>query len=586
MAYLQNEQILKILQKGNLPEELESCRKHDIRAKFHTETTLSLSDIPYRQHFIDWVGTIINSKKLEVFEHLMTLPVETIEFTEGVFDELSKIFEAQDRFIGADFTNPELSVDFNSYRKEIEDDKFWQTRGFQAMKSQINSIAVIDLPVMQDENDRFPRPYYYLLDVQKVRDFRLGKNYKFEYLIFLNMKNDDIAHALDDGHFRTYTKDDNGRWQLYSENPHDLKYTPARSFWSTPWDSRAKLQKRGPQSNSLGRLDWLLFLYTSQKHTELYAGFPVDVMYEQRCDYKDADGNVCENGRIRTTMNTSLDGSTPPRIVYDDCPNCKNKQLLGAGTVLTAPAMASNDDPDLLKGMNRISADKDSLEYLMNRIDKLESDISVNMIGYIAEGIREAMNREQVASMFESQVNCLAEVRDNFEAVHKFVLETMARLRYGDKSLISVTCNYGSKWFIHSVETLQSQYKEAKTNGFANFELSSQFEQILLTKYKNNPMMLERARTLAAIEPYQNYTVADLTALNEKFGLNMDLVRLKIDFSGYVNRFEREFMNIGNFMQFMPFNVKVAFIEEKLLQYVKEDYPEDVDPEPEPPEEV
>lgn len=582
MAYLQKEQILTILQNASKPEELNSCLKHDIRNKFHAEPSFDAFKLPYRQQFIEWVGTIINKKKLEVFTQLMTMPIETVEFTEGVFDELTKIFEAQDRYIGFEFTNPELGGDFERFLKEIGDSDFWQTKGFSTMKVAINSIVILDLPTVQNsQQDRFPRPYYYLLDVQKVKAFEVNLQFKFEYIIFHNAHNDNLVHVFDDGFYRTYSivkEGDPGKlvaaeYNLVSEVPHDLGYTPARSFWTTPFEECSRLQKRGPQSNSLGKFDWLLFLYTSMKHVELYAGFPVDVMYEQRCDYRDSVGGQCENGKVRRVVKADVLGQDQ-RVVFDDCPNCKDKQLLGAGTVLTAPAMASKDDPDLLQGMNRIGADKDSLEYLLSRIDKYEATVSTNMIGYVAEGIREAMNKEQVGSMLESQINCLSEVRDNFQNIHRWVLEGLARLRYGRGALISVACNYGNKWFIHSVEKLQEQLKESKDNGFPNFELNSQFEQIAQTKYKNNPNMLARVKTLMAIEPYQNYTVDDLGTLNEKFGLNQNLVRLKIDFSSYVGRFEREFMNVGAFMQFAPFEVKVVFITEKLLQYVAEDYAE------------
>lgn len=574
MANLTNAQILTILQAGRKPEELTTCHKHDIRARFHIEPTMKTSRLAYKDEYFEWVGNIINSKKLEVFKHVLNLPtVETVEFTKGVFDELTKVFEAQDRYIGYQFTNPALAADFDEYREQIGDFTFWQTKGFNAMKTAINSVVILDLPAVQDARDKFPRPYYYFLDVQKVIGFDVNDMFKFEFIVFHNRHNDDIVHAFDDSFFRTYTKGENGSWSLTSEVPHDLGYTPARSFWTTPFEECSRLQKRGPQSTSLGKFDWLLLLYTFTKHVELYAGFPVDVMYEQRCDYRDAVGNACENGKVRRTVKADMMG-TEQQVVFDDCPNCKDKQILGPGTVLTAPAMASKDDPDMIQGMNRIGADKDSLEYLLKRIDKYEEEISTNMIGYIAESIREAMNKEQVGSMLESQINCLAEVRDNFQNIHLWVLEGLARLRYGRAALLSVTCNYGSKWFIHSVEKLQTQYKEAKANGFANFELSSQFNQILLTKYKNNPTMLERVRTLAAIEPYQNYNVDDLVQLSGKFTLNKNLIRLKIDFSGYVARFEREFMDVGSFMQFSPFEVKVAFIQEKLLQYVAEDYKE------------
>lgn len=576
MAKLSNDQIRNILAKTARPEELKSCNDHDIRARFHIEPSLNKSRLPYLGLFLEWVGNIINKDKKKVFEMLLTLPIETVDFTEGVFDELTKVFDAQDRHIGYQFTNPELSSDFSKYREQIGDSTFWQTRGFHAMKTAINSIVIVDLPA--EQVTRFPEPYYYLLDVQRVISCHVSKGFKFEYIIFYNAHTDEILHAYDDEFYRTYARRKDDTWELITERPHDLNYTPARSFWTTPFTEKSKLQKRGPQSNALGKFDWLLLLYTFTKHVELYAGFPIDVVYEQACSYKDAQGNSCEGGKIRKTV--SGGPGHDPAVSWEDCPSCANKNILGPGTLLTAPGMASKDDPDLLAGMNRISADTESLDYLLKRIDSYEVGISTNMIGYVAEGIREAMNKEQVGSMLESQINCLAEIRDNFENIHKFVLDSLARLRYGPGAVLGVTVNYGRKWFIHSVEKLQTQFAEAKANGFANFELTSQFNQILTTKYKNNPTMLERVRTLAAIEPYQNYNTSDLLSLIEKVKPKKEMIQLKVDFGSYVARFEREYMDIGTFMQFAPFEVKVAFIQDKLLEYVGEDYPEETPPEP------
>lgn len=578
MAYLLKDQILKILQSGTnqKPEELQSCHKHDIRAKFHIETKIDSSCIEYLPEYLAWVGSIINKKKLSVFTHLMTIPVETVDFNEGIFDELTKVFDASDRYVGYEFTNPALSQDYETFLKDIGHNTFWRNQGFQALKTAINSIVILDLPAVQDlVKDKFPRPYYYLLDVQRLINWDVNSKFKFEYVIFHNKYDSDIIHAFDDGYYRTFKRSSDGKahdYTLVSEVPHNLAECPAKSFWSTPFNDRSRIQKRGPQTNALGKMDYLLWLYTATKHAELQAGFPIDVVYEQGCDYRDASGNTCKGGTVQVAVNATLNDGQDIRYRYDECPTCKEKQMLGAGTLLTAPAMASKDDVDLIQGMNRISADTVSLEYLLTRISKYETDISVNMIGFISEGIREAMNKEQVNSMFESQINCLAEVSENFQAIDLWVLEGLAKLRYGTQAVVSITSNWGRKWFIHTVEKLQAEFKESKENGFPNFELSSQFEQIIQTKYKNNPAMLERARTLAAIEPYQNYTVSDIGSLSEKFGLNNNLVHLKLDFSNYVSRFEREYMDVGAFMQYMPFSTKVTFIREKLLEYVEEDY--------------
>ena len=606
MAILSSAEILQILQEKQRPEELESCRIHDSRARFHTEPYLrSPVYQSYTDQFLAWVNLIIDKDKHAVFRALMTLPIETIDFTEGVFDELKKVFEAQNRYIGSEFTNPQLEADFEEYRKQIGDFDFWKTKGFKAMKSAINSFVIIDLPPIDEEDEgteddaapkkaapKYPQPYYYLLDCQRVVDVDIDCNNNVEYIIFVDGYDQKMFYAFDDQFYRVFREIEGqaqvagqtvASYEMVSETPHDLGYTPARSFWSTPYNDKSIIQKSGPISNSLSKLDWLLFMYTSTKHSELQAGFPVEVIYEQRCDYKDAEGNACEGGKIRKNVRTQMlspraagDGysySTGTQVVYDDCPTCKNKNQLGAGRLLTAPAMASKDDVDLIQGMNRIGADVPSLEYLLKRIDGLETGIAINVVGYTDEDLNEAINKEQVASRYQSQFTVLIEVKENFENIHKFVLETLGKLRYG-KAFVSATVNYGDKFFIYSVDALQEEYTSAKTNGFPVYELGSQINQIIETKYKENPTMLERARILGSIEPYVTYTMTELINLNGAIPLNQQLIRLKADFESYVNRFEREYMNVAQFMQYSPMESRVEFIKNAMLEYVNEDYAE------------
>lgn len=590
MAVLTYPEIKNILEKGSRPhtnDEKESCKLHDDHARFHIEPSMNLRGSDYAGKFAGFVAGLIDAQKMTVFNHLLRTPVETLELTEALFDEFTPIFEAQDRHFEYRFTNPQLTLDFEAYLEKKGDNTFWQTHGFEAMKSAINSIVVVDLPFVKpgEQVDRFPNPYYYLLDVKKLIDMDIDQAFRVEWIAFENRFSSNVMHIFDDRYYRTYTRKDGGApWDLTVEAEHDLGYTPARSFWTTPFQKNSRIQKKGPQTTILTDLDWLLFLKTSLKHVELYAGFPIDVMYESKCDYKDAAGHQCDGGWLRwTEYNSTQDASgtlietaVPCAVECKACNGGRGKSL-GAGSIMIAPARASNDDPDMINALNRISADVSSMKHLMDRISEIEEEVATNMVGYIPEGLRQAMNKEQVGSMLESQKKVLSVVADNFEAIDRFVKQTMARLRYGSQAVVSVTCNYGRKWFLQSAEQQQAEYKESKANGAANFELSSQFEQYLATKYKNNPTMLERMRTLFAIEPYQNYTVGDLGTLEEKFGLNTELVRLKMDFMNYVSRFEREFENLGVFMSGISFEVKVAFVQETLLQYVREDYPEEAE---------
>lgn len=574
MAILNPLEIPKLIQNGNPPEEVKYAIDHDKRAVFHTEPTEELKDIPYRRQFLGFVRNIIDKNKFDVFEYLLTLPIETVDFTEGVFNELKKIFNASDRFKKHEFTNPDLSVDYDDYLKSIRNQEFWKNQGFEAMKSAINDILIVDLPSIPNLADTRPQPYYYLLPIEKVIDIKIIEGTKIEYIIFKDMRNERIVHVFDDLFYRSY--DTTKGNVLLVENMHDLGFTPARSFWTTPFNSMRKIQKKGPISNALGRLDWLLVEYVFSKHEALYAGFPMYTMYEQECNYHDDQGNACENGYITYYPPGQFHGDVDNETVAkrEPCPQCNsNKPILGPGTVITAPARADSEDPDLINGVQRVSADVDSLNWIKDKIQSDEQTITWNMIGYVQEQSREAMNEMQIMGNLQSRETVVLDVKTNFENAELFVTETMAKLRYGDAYLNSIIF-YGEKFYFQSPEQIREAITSSKQAGLPQFEIISQQKQLLNTKYQNNPDMLERIEILMAIEPYQGYSLEELLNINTSYPLDPIRVTLKTNFHEYIARFERDFMNIVNFMQFNDFADKVEIIENTIRNYAIQDQEE------------
>ena len=573
MAVLDPLKIPELLQKRQKNQEIEDSIRHDKRVVFHTEPTQRAYQIPYIREYLDWIGQIIDHRKHDVFEHLLTMPIETIEFTEGVFNELKKIFNAPDRFKQHNFTNPELVKDYETYLDLIHNDEFWKTKGFQAMKSAINSILIVDLPAIQGPSDR-PEPYYYLLPIDNVKIIKIGDNMRVEYIVFKDIEKEDVYHVFDDLFYRTYVLD-KGNYILTVESQHDLGYTPARSFWSTPFNMNAKIQKKGPITNSLTQLDWLLAEYTFIKHEELYAGFPIDIMYEQQSPYTDDDGDSYDYNQtgINTLVPTSLyndEDTTQAHRRYPSPESNTNKPVLGPGTQLLAPLRADKDDPDMINGLNRISADVASLNWIVDKIEKAEKKITFNMIGFTQDQSREAMNEMQVMGNVQSRENVVIDVKTNFENAETFVVKTMGFLRYGQAYLGSKIF-YGEKFFFQSLDSIREGIKLSKTIGMPNFEIASQQKQLLNTKYQNNGKMLSKIEILMQLEPYQGYSLEELLTLNNSFRLDPVKMTIKTNFPEYIRRFENEFTNILTFMEFVELPEKVAVIYAILERYANEE---------------
>lgn len=551
---------------SNTQKEVKRALLQDERAKFHTVPTQIDDRNEYLLIFNSWVGDIIDSSKLEVFKHLNTLPIQTVDFTESIFNQVKKVFHAEDRFITHRFVNEEMEEDFAKYLKEIGDNDFWSTKGFEAMKSSVSDILVIDMPSHETDGE-LPEPYYYLLGVENIIALDVDRFGSYEYLIFKDHKDNDIIHAWDGMFYRSYKKD-TGTLKLLIESEHGVGYVPAISLWSTPYDSTSKIQKRGLITNALGRLDWLLYKITSVKHETLYAGFPVDIMYEQECSYEDDQGNVCDDGVVNSHTTKVVDGHEESFIKKSSCPLCSKTQRLGAGTQLTAPSRGDSDDPDLINGLNRVGADVPSLNWIEENITKDKHEITSNIIGVAKDGNDSAKNELQITSNYESRLTVLLDVKKNYERAHRFVVNTIGKLRYGSAYTGSII-NYGERMFIYSLSSLNDTFKQFKENGMPVFELANQQNQIMHTKYQNNPEMIQRVNVLKNLEPYQTYTTSEL--LTMKDSLHPEKLALKLNFEEYINRFERENMNIVSFMQFSDMSDKVDVISAKLDEYVQDD---------------
>lgn len=585
MGKLSIQELPTKLKTPSLTKELKEIKRHDDQCSFHVEPTSSIGTIPYKDTYLDWVKKILDSSKHDVFKHLLTAPIETVDFTEGLTNELKKAFNAQDKNISFQTINKEVTADYEAYLKGIKDAQFWMTEGFSAMKSNINAVLIVDLPALPvvdgeiQQTTRYPSPYYYLLAPCDIIDADVNRDGSIEWIIFKNEYIEDAYFLFDEDFFTSFIYKD-GKVQSFTQTPHDLGYCPAHTFWSTPFNKESKLQRRGPLTNALAKLDDLLFNCTSTKHGVLYAGFPMIVMYERRCTYQDAQGNACNSGKLTQMVRTDPNSEVyaPKQI---DCPNCSNRAILGAGTIITAPAPSEKGDADLIDGVKTVPAEVDSLEFLKKMIIEQKQELTANIVGIAKEVSEAAKNEMQVGSGFESRLNVILWVKENMEIIHKFALETMGKLRYG-KSYMGCNVSYGTKFYLYEFMDLLNEYKESKANGLPNFELDSQIDQMMNTKYQSNPDSLQRSKILKALEPYTTYSLLEIKNLPGP--IDNKKIILKRDFPDYIARFEREFMDVVGFMPYAEMQDKIEFIKAKLMEYVEEDATtlEAEQPEPEP----
>lgn len=567
---LELNQIKQILQKPTKRQTIQKAVNMQRRLRFHTETNIAVSDINQPTTiFLDWVRQLLPKDKFNIFLHLFKFPLSTPAVVEDVYRELERVFYSRNSSSSYQFTDSELAEDWSQYKKNnLNEPEVWKTIGWKRMQVSPNSILVVDLPQVQ--TSLRPEPYFYWLEIDAVIDyqtFRLDEN-QFEWLIFKQPEHR-IA-VFDDTSIRVYQLNEKNEIQsLISEAKHDLGYCPARFFWSTQLNEKNKDLKKNPITKELSNLDWYLFFSISKQHLDLYAPYPIYSAYEADCNFENNEtGDYCDGGFLRNAKGEYkiLNDGT-----LEKCPCCSEKRIAGPGSFLEVPIPNQSEGVADMRNPVQISTiDKDSLDYNVNECARLKNEIVISVVGSggtVSE--KEAINETQVTANFESKTSVLNALKTNFELAQKFVEDTVCKLRYGG-AFISSSVNWGTEFYVFTVTELYSKYKQAKENGASNSELDAISQQILEVEYRNNPLVLQRMLILKQLEPYPHKTLDEVLKLYEKELLNENLVKLKINFSTLVEKFERENINIIEFASNKPMREKIDIINKKLLEYVTE----------------
>lgn len=564
MALLR-EQIKEIVRKPEKTGIIRKAIKHQARLRFHTESYIDPMDIsmPFTE-FAEWVQKLIPKDKYRIFLSLFKFPTQNIELTGKIYGELERVFDGRNSAVTFQFLDPTLSDDWEAYRHDVlKEPEIWRSKGWDALRTAINCVMIIDLPTEQ-QGDR-PEPYFYFLGIENVIDFK-AKGEALEWIVF-RQPGKRIA-AFDDTFMRVFQLNEKGEIEeLITEVQHGLGYCPAKFFWTTPLSQEQPDIKKSPLSPQLGNLDWLLFFRVSKRHLDLYAPYPIYSAYAADCNFRNNEtGDYCDGGFLRNIKGEYKifrDGTV------ERCPVCSEKRIAGVGSFIEVP-IPKGDRPDLRDPITITSVDRNSLDYNTEEEKRLADEIYAKVTGTGGEvQQKESINEMQVTANFEDKKNVLLSLKTNFEKAQTFVDETICRLRYGE-SYLSSNINWGTEFYLYSTEDLQTIYNEAKKSGASEARLDMIADQIIATENRNNPLQMQRMFLLKQLEPYRHLTLSELQGLANRQLIDPIMMLIKINFATFVDRFERENINIMEFGSALPLDRKIDIINQKFIEYAKE----------------
>lgn len=570
------EQLREEITKNRNAAQLTRAKMHQNRIKFHTVKRVTAFNSPYLSlpltQFMAMAKNILPHDKFKVFEAMFRFPVKTNEVTGVCFDKLSRIFDGQNASVGYEFQIAADRDDWADYRSSrLDEPNVWRTKGWEFFKSEINSVLIVDVP--REQRGEKPEPYFYWLPIEDVITYRADPT--TGVMDFIVFRRPDEIVVLDDSSYRVWedkkhTGQING--QPIVEAPHDLGYCPARFFWNEPISLEDPDVKASPLTAELESLDWFAFFHISKRQLDLMGAYPILSGYEQRCDFSNAEnGDYCDGGYLRDKQGRYR---FDPAGMLLRCPKCGNKRTVGPGSFVEIPVPnEAEGQPDLRNPVQMLKVDRDALDYNVDEQERLKSEIITAVVGQdeiVTD--RDAFNEQQVRANFESVTTVLRRVKRGFEDAQMWVESTICRLRYGS-SFVSARVNYGTEFYLWTVDDLRGRYKAAKEAGASEAELDALQDKIIATEYRNDPEMLRRMQMLADLEPMRHRTAQEAAEAMGQGLISPDAVKVKVNFPEYIRRFERENIAVTEFGTLLPYARRIEIIKNELNRYASEETP-------------
>lgn len=563
------DQLKKELKENKKAGVISRAKSHQDRIKFHAETKVTSFVSGPLLDFLAFAGKLIPKDKFQVFQQLLRFPIKTNEVVDLIFEKLSRVFDGRNPSADYQFMSTEDRDDWEWYRQEmLGEPGRWRGEGWERLKTEINSVLIVDLPEIQ-EGDK-PSPYFYWLPIEKVVTFEADPvTGQMKWIAFEDDKGN--LAVFDDASYRLFEWRDK---QLQndrpiSDHPHPLGYCPARFFWDLPLSLAEPDVKRSPISKELENLDWYLFYAISKRNLDLYGSYPIYSGYEVNCDYvNDETGDYCDGGFLRDSEHHwkhDANGLIP-------CPKCKDKRLSGAGSYIEVPVPdPANGQPDLHNPVTITTVDRKSLDYNVEECARLREEIINGAVGTDQKIVTtQAVNEKQVDATFESQTDVLLRLKSALERAEEWTDRTVCKLRYGD-SFLSASISLGSRFFLYSPDELRELKKKAKESGASESDLDALQRQTIEAEYKNSPLELQRMVILSELEPFAGLSRDEVAKLREEGLITGEDYLVKANFPSYVRKFERENTNIIEFGTQLDFNKKIDKILETLRGYAKKD---------------
>ncbi|SHF18349.1 hypothetical protein [Chryseobacterium vrystaatense] len=506
------------------------------------------------EKFLNWVKTVFKSDNFLSFYKYLRFPLPSARIiNDDVKPQLRRVYHADDSVFKYIVKGQEETCHADLNSKDFDNELF------DAILFNHNAVVVQDI----DEKNR---RYREIISVSCIVSVECDKKSISRIAYRSSIETESGPKSgysyIDSSQYIFFDREYNILMQI----PHDLGECPADWISSENMFNENYVVKKSIFSYIKNDLEEYVFLKTLQKMTEPNGAIPIVTQLKTK-DTK-ADGNLKKTLSDKEPMSPyMLSGSVNPAFNYTVS---SSDSQLQAGTIVKVPAGNNADgtiNMDVVKNYFQFHyLPVESLEYLNDRINEIESNIKACLIGDFKEQNEAAKNEMQVSKGYDGKEDILRWMSEELSRIKQLSDYKTLALLHG-KENVSVEVFFGTDFFIESLDELYTSFKIAPNS----IERRKILKRISQVRNKHNLTQAKRDVILYMIIPY--VSDLDFNTAKEK---DIDPVTFEMQtrFDHWIALFEAQYGQIEMFyegLQDMNEGTKIILIKNLIKNIITND---------------
>lgn len=487
-------------------------------------------------YFLNYIKTISRTDNfLTFFKHFRNPNPSSGLVNDTLIPSLSRVFYSEDSYFKYSIRGESVSEP-----EELDCDHF-NSWIFRALLLRHNDILIHDL---KETN----KPYRYLVDIENVVAIESENStiYRIAYTGCIVIDDVEVRGFvyLDDTSYKFYDE----QYQLLVDEPHDLGECPADYITRYSFDDK-DVVRLSIFSHVREKLEEYTFLKTLQKINDFNGTFPITTKLKTQNNKVDNESAI-DQGELPMSSGKIPTSSSP----------------LQAGTVIEIPVLTKeNGEADMEmveKFFKFFHMPVDILKFINERVQQVEQEITLRILGDFKERNEEAMNRSQVKKGYVSAEDRLRLISQALTRIRKRSDYKMLALSYG-KDAVNVDVFYGSDFFLDSEQDLYDMFEKSPNT----IERRNIIKKIASTRYRFNPDRSLRESILYDLIPF----VSDKDFELAQGAIDDITIQYQTRFNYWIAQVEAEYgdiVEIWESMEEVPNSQKLTFLNNLVVSYI------------------